>query len=80
MILVINGQEREFPELAPDSTLTALVEALGLKSDRVAVERNGSIVSRADWAGTPLRERDRLEVVHFVGGGQGDIPNQERAH
>jgi sulfur carrier protein len=80
MILVINGQEREFPELAPDSSLTALVEALGLKTDRVAVERNGSIVSRADWAATALRERDKLEVVHFVGGGQDGIPNQERAH
>jgi sulfur carrier protein len=80
MILVINGQEREFPELAPDSTLTALVEALGLKSDRVAVERNGCIISRADWAATALRERDKLEVVHFVGGGQGGSPNQERAH
>jgi sulfur carrier protein len=40
-----------------------------LKGDRVAVELNGEIVPRAHWVETIVEEGDRLEVVHFVGGG-----------
>jgi len=53
------------------STLEDLVVELGLKGDRVAVEHNGEIVPRAQWSATALHEKDRLEVVHFVGGGLG---------
>jgi thiamine biosynthesis protein ThiS len=42
---------------------------LEMKSDRVAVELNRSIVARDQWAKTNLAEDDRLEIVHFVGGG-----------
>jgi len=66
MKLLINGEERSFGD---DLTLAALVDQLGLKADRVAVELNQNIVRRDDWAGTRLRDGDRLEVVHFVGGG-----------
>ncbi len=68
MKLQINGEERDFNNPAP-STLAALVETLGMKADRVAVELNRDIVPRDRWALTPLNEGDRLEVVHFVGGG-----------
>jgi thiamine biosynthesis protein ThiS len=40
-----------------------------MKSDRVAIELNREIVSREQWAQTPLKDGDRLEIVHFVGGG-----------
>jgi len=40
-----------------------------MKGDRVAVELNREIVSRAQWSGTQLKDGDRLEIVHFVGGG-----------
>lgn len=66
MKLTINGQPREFAALA---TLEDLLATLGLKQDRVAVEHNGAIVSRNAWSSTPLAEGDRLEIVHFVGGG-----------
>lgn len=69
MDLVINGQPRSFPALGSGATLTELLTALGLKQDRVAVEHNGSIVSRATWAATAVAEGDRFEIVHFVGGG-----------
>jgi len=46
-----------------------LLEMLGMKADRVAVELNREIVPRDRWASTYLTEGDRLEVVHFVGGG-----------
>jgi sulfur carrier protein len=67
MKLHINGEERTFDPAVP--TLAALVEALGMKADRVAVELNRDIVPRDRWAETALKEGDRLEVVHFVGGG-----------
>lgn len=66
MRLTINGHPRDFASLA---TLEDLLSTLGLKQDRVAVERNGEIVSRDTWSATPLTEGDRLEIVHFVGGG-----------
>jgi thiamine biosynthesis protein ThiS len=69
MQLVLNGQAREFPELTPGANLQDLVTSLGLKGDRVAIEHNGNIGPRADWPGASLAEGDRLEVVHFVGGG-----------
>ena len=67
MKLHINGEERTFDPPVP--TLAALVEMLGMKADRVAVELNRDIVPRDRWADTTLNEGDKLEVVHFVGGG-----------
>jgi len=66
MRLVINGEERNFAA----ATLEALVEELGMKSDRVAAELNGEIVPRQGWGETRLKDGDRLEIVHFVGGGK----------
>jgi len=70
MKLQINGEERDFPDSSATFTLAVLVEALGMKPDRVAVELNRDIVPRDRWAHTTLNEGDRLEVVHFVGGGK----------
>ena len=42
---------------------------LGLKSDRIAVELNGEIVPRSTWNETGISTGDRIEIVHFVGGG-----------
>jgi thiamine biosynthesis protein ThiS len=69
MILQINGEPRDF---ADGLALAALVEQLGMKADRVAVELNLEIVARADWAATVLKDGDKLEIVHFVGGGNVD--------
>jgi len=69
MNLVINGQARGFPDLESGATVIDLLSALGLKQDRVAVEHNGSIVSRPAWAATAIADGDRFEIVHFVGGG-----------
>ena len=69
--LVLNGETRCFEDLEPHSTVERLVSALGLQADRVAIERNGDIVSRRLWPQTPLAEGDRIEMVHFVGGGAG---------
>ena len=69
MTLRINGEPREFPGAL---TLATLVEDLGMKGDRVAIELNLEIVPRDGWAATQLHDGDRLEIVHFVGGGRFD--------
>jgi sulfur carrier protein len=70
MHFVLNGQTREFEQLAAGANLQDLIAELGLKGDRVAIEHNGNIVSRAEWPDARLVEGDRLEIVHFVGGGR----------
>ena len=69
LTLILNGHSRSFDDLSSPAPLDALVGALGLKSDRVAVELNGEIVSRGRWAAAAVSDGDKLEVVHFVGGG-----------
>ena len=66
MRLTINGKEQN---LDAPLTLAQLIEQLGMKGDRVAVELNRDIVSRPQWAETALKDGDQLEIVHFVGGG-----------
>jgi sulfur carrier protein len=70
MKLTINGE----PQLSSAETLGALVAGLGMKPDRVAIELNREIVPREQWPQTPLHDGDRLEIVHFVGGGSGSPP------
>jgi len=66
MHLVINGQDHELSGIA---TLSDLVAYLGMKADRVAIELNRELVSRDRWSATKLADGDKLEIVHFVGGG-----------
>ncbi len=80
----LNGQLRTFDALVASSTVDLLLADLKLQGDRIAVEHNGTIVSRAKWSDTPLEEGDQLEVVHFVGGGKeepspGDIKSWSNA-
>lgn len=71
MKLIINGEAREFRD-APD--LLSLVDQLGMKPDRVAVELNHDLIPRDRWSQTALAEGDKLEIVHFVGGGRPGEP------
>jgi sulfur carrier protein len=66
MHVFINGDEKSF---ADSLSLAQLIEQLAMKGDRVAVELNREIVSRVVWTETQLKNGDRLEIVHFVGGG-----------
>ena len=66
MLLIINGENREIAA----ATIGALVEHLGMKPDRVAIELNREISPRERWLETTLKDGDRLEIVHFVGGGK----------
>ena len=66
MQLQINGEAREFPD---GLNLSGLVTQLGMKADRVAVELNLEIIPRPNWESAALKDGDKLEIVHFVGGG-----------
>jgi thiamine biosynthesis protein ThiS len=66
MKVVINGEDRSFES---PLSLAALVQVLGMKTDRVAIELNRDIVPRDRWDQTQLADGDHLEIVHFVGGG-----------
>lgn len=66
MIVLVNSKPRE---LAGDATVAALLQALGLERQRVAVEVNGALVTRNEWAQRKLKDGDRVELVSFVGGG-----------
>lgn len=66
MLLIINGESRDFP--APLS-VAALLETLGYTGKRIAVERNGEIVPKSRHDETALVGGDRLEIVIAVGGG-----------
>ncbi len=66
MRVEVNGEARD---VAPGTTVRGLLDALGLGDTLVAVERNHEIVPRAAHASTEVADGDRLEIVHFVGGG-----------
>lgn len=62
----INGQDRD---VSQGSTLTRLLEELDTAPQRVAIEVNRELVTRAEYAETTLNEGDTIEIVTFVGGG-----------
>lgn len=67
MHIFVNGEHKD---CRAGLLLAELIAQLGMKGDRVAVELNHEIVPRAEWSDTELHEGDRLEIVHFVGGGR----------
>jgi thiamine biosynthesis protein ThiS len=75
LTIVLNGHTRVFEALEESSTLEDIVKELDLKGDRIAVEHNGEIAARQNWGEVRLGNNDRLEIVHFVGGGSW-VPRQ----
>jgi len=73
--IVVNGESRE---LKDGTTVEALVRELGLVPDRLAIEYNLHILKKKHWAATALTQGDRLEIVHFVGGGACVGPRSHR--
>jgi thiamine biosynthesis protein ThiS len=66
MNLIINGEARTIDGVGD---LAGLVEALGLDPRKVAIERNLEIVPRSTYLGHAIADGDRIEIVHFIGGG-----------
>lgn len=66
MQIVVNGDPLE---VEADLTIALLLARIGKSTEHVAVERNGEIVEPSEFANLLLGNSDRLEIVHFVGGG-----------
>lgn len=66
MKVTINGDERDMPA---DSTLQALLESLDMTRGRVAVEINQEIIPRSQHVEHVLKDGDKIEIVHAIGGG-----------
>lgn len=64
--IVVNGEERQ---AGSGSVVADLLDALGLPRGKVAVELNREIVPKSRFAEQALADGDRIEIVHFVGGG-----------
>ncbi len=62
----LNGEAREVPDKI---NIDQLLDLFSLPKQRVAIEINSSVVRRANWATTIVHNADKIEVVHFVGGG-----------
>lgn len=70
LTVVLNGVESALADLSSPTGLPEVLHALRLKADRIAVELNGEIVRRKNWDQSMVSDGDKLEVVHFVGGGK----------
>lgn len=67
MTVIVNGNQIA---IAEGSGINELIKSLDLNPERVAVEVNRKIIRRANWDSTTISEGDRVEIVHFVGGGK----------
>lgn len=67
MLVYLNGESKEMRE---GLTLAQLVGELNLPASRIAIELNRTVVRRSEWESTRLAPNDRIEIVHFVGGGR----------
>ena len=65
MNVYVNGELREVDVIS----LGDLIAHLDLPVARIAIELNREVVRRSEWGSTMLKDEDRIEIVHFVGGG-----------
>jgi thiamine biosynthesis protein ThiS len=67
LTVIVNGNQIVIPE---GSGIGELIKSLAMNPERVAVEVNKRIIRRANWDSTTISEGDKVEIVHFVGGGK----------
>jgi thiamine biosynthesis protein ThiS len=66
MKVLINGESKE---ITKQVNLIELLEEFSLPSERIAIELNREVVRKKDWENIQIKDADRIEIVHFVGGG-----------
>ena len=76
MQVTINGEARS---LSTPLNVLQLLDELGLDARKIALERNLEIVPRSAYGETDIADGDRLEIVHFIGGGNGEAAVREAA-
>ena len=66
MQIFLNG---EIKEINGNFNLIELLDFFSLPNERIAIELNKEVVRKKDWQSIKLKEADKIEIVHFVGGG-----------
>lgn len=66
MQVTINGEKRD---LSGNLSIAGMLENLGLPAERIAIELNREVVRKKDWGSVRLNDADKIEIIHFVGGG-----------
>ena len=73
--ITLNGETRQLERAL---SVRGLLESLGLDPAKIAVERNLEIVPRSTYGEVALTHGDRLEIVHFIGGGNAPVDAPRR--
>lgn len=66
MNIIVNGEKKSIEN---QLNLRELLEKLDLPNERIAVELNKQVVRKKDWDATNISDADKIEIIHFVGGG-----------
>jgi len=66
MVITINGEKKE---IGQEVNLNDLLKFFVLPQERIAVELNKEVVRKKDWENIKINEADKIEIIHFVGGG-----------
>lgn len=67
MHLLING--KDYDDLPEGLNVLKLIEHLGFRECKVAIERNREVIPKSEYAETFFENHDELEIIHFIGGG-----------
>ena len=77
MQIQVNG---EVQQVSDGLSVSDLITKLDLRADQIAIELNHQVLRRPEWESTPLKNNDRIEIVHFVGGGAKIAANERAKH
>jgi len=66
MRVLVNGETKEIPN---EVNLSELLKNLSLPSERIAIELNKEVIRKRDWENVKVADADKIEIIHFVGGG-----------
>ena len=66
MVITINGETKE---IGQEVNLDDLLRFFALPQERIAIEVNKQVVRKKDWENIKINEADKIEIIHFVGGG-----------
>lgn len=66
MKVFINGESKELEQAL---NINQLLKRLSLPAERIAIELNKEVIRKKDWENIKINDADKIEIVHFVGGG-----------
>ncbi len=66
MQIIVNGETKR---IEGELNLQELLKKLELPTERIAIELNKTVVRKKDWAAVKVADSDKIEIIHFVGGG-----------